>query len=686
MRLSKTERYVPPMMITVLLLASAGPASLAQDGSPPAAATPPAERQLTQDFADDFQQDTRKDYTLDGDVEWQPGRLTLAEGASIRHTIDGSPWALVELNVGNSESKPEDTNGELRIWLHFVSAADCFVSFRHTRTGSQLVTSVAVVDTSEQDGEPVEAVVRDGHVPRLSGLVQVEYRYGLVNVSSGGRRLFAAHIDNGDAIVAGVRLESVDRKTVLSSLSASTYRQQHREYSDEEKAMLAEADKSERKLSGLYDEGKYAEAATIGEHVLDVRRRILGTEHLDYVASSYDLALVYDKLGDRSRAEPLYRETCDIEKRVLGTEHPDYAITLNRLAMLYEALLDYPRAERMYVEALNIRKQVFGTDHAKYATSVNNLALLYEAMGDYSRAEPLCIEALKIRKRVFGTKHPKYGSSLNNLAGLYESLEDFTRAEPLYIESLDIYAQVYGTEHPSYATVLNNLAFLYTRTGDYTRSESLLVRAQDIRKRIFGTEHLQYAGSLDNLAALYDITGRHVQARTLSCEAHRMELAVAAKTIPTLSEAQAARWMTENQPRTGSLLSRLSTEDGDDASAAYQAVWQTKSLASRLRLTRILTTDASPEAWEVFAQLRDARLNLAKLVSATPQPNKAVEYQSDLAAANDRKETAEKQLAELNVATRRVLAVRDANPEQLSAQLPAGVAIVDLARLNSREL
>jgi tetratricopeptide (TPR) repeat protein len=56
-------------------------------------------------------------------------------------------------------------------------------------------------------------------------------------------------------------------------------------------------------------------------------------------------------MGDYAKAEPLLQEALEIRRRVLGSQHPDTAQSSNNLAELYEAMGDYAKAEPLY-EAL----------------------------------------------------------------------------------------------------------------------------------------------------------------------------------------------------------------------------------------------------------------------------------------------------------------------------------------------
>ena len=69
-----------------------------------------------------------------------------------------------------------------------------------------------------------------------------------------------------------------------------------------------------------------------------------------------------------------------------------------------------------------------------------------------------------------------------------------------------------------------------------------------------------------------------------------------------------------------------------------------------------------------------------------PRRSRFARYRAALAAANDRKEALEKELARRNPATRRGISIRDATIEDLLARLPADVAVVDFLRLDDGDV
>ncbi|MEM0927113.1 MAG: CHAT domain-containing protein, partial [Planctomycetota bacterium] len=83
--------------------------------------------------------------------------------------------------------------------------------------------------------------------------------------------------------------------------------------------------------------------------------------------------------------------------------------------------------------------------------------------------------------------------------------------------------------------------------------------------------------------------------------------------------------------------------------------------------------------------MRDTRIKLAGLVSATPSPDKAEALLQNVKETNQQKETLEKTIALVNPATARELAVRDAKIQDLLDRLPEGVGVVDFAQHNDRQ-
>jgi CHAT domain-containing protein/Tfp pilus assembly protein PilF len=300
---------------------------------------------------------------------------------------------------------------------------------------------------------------------------------------------------------------------------------------------LHDARKQLEEALKLVDAGKYDEALPFAERALEIRERLLGTEHPDVAATINRLAGIYIDRGEYVKAEPLYRRALDIREKTLGKDHPSIAYSLNNLAGLFTMQGKYVDAEPLYKRSLDIREKALGQNHPDTATGLVNLAALYDSQGKYEEAEPLHKRALDIREKALGKDHPNTANSLHYLALLYTSQGKYGEAEPLYKRALDIFEKALGKDHPTTSQSINKLAELYYFQGKYVEAEPLYKRALDIREKALGKDHPSISQSLNNLAVLYASQGKYGEAEPLFKRALDIREKALGKDHPTTSQS-----------------------------------------------------------------------------------------------------------------------------------------------------
>ena len=87
----------------------------------------------------------------------------------------------------------------------------------------------------------------------------------------------------------------------------------------------------------LYDEGRYPESEKLYRETLEVRRELLGPEHLETLMSMNNLANSLFEEGHYAESEKLYRDALDIARRVLGSEHRQTVIQMGNLVNVLAA-------------------------------------------------------------------------------------------------------------------------------------------------------------------------------------------------------------------------------------------------------------------------------------------------------------------------------------------------------------
>jgi hypothetical protein len=272
-------------------------------------------------------------------------------------------------------------------------------------------------------------------------------------------------------------------------------------------------------LAVLYrDQSKRTQAELLLAKVLNVQRRILGADRPETLETAHELAQVYDENGKARLAEPLLTETLKARRRALGEDNPDTLLTMGTLGSLYQEQGKYAEAEHLLTKVLSVQRRVRGEDHPETLDTMNSLALLYDNEGKYAQAEPLYSEALGIKRRVLGEEHAETLVTMNNLASLYRSEAKYPQAEPLQIRAYEIQRRVLGEEHSQTLASMNNLAVLYQDEGKYAQAEPLLAKGLEIRRRVHGESDPDTVRGLNNLAVLYAQEGKYVQAEPLMAD------------------------------------------------------------------------------------------------------------------------------------------------------------------------
>ncbi|PQE14359.1 hypothetical protein CJF30_00006939 [Rutstroemia sp. NJR-2017a BBW] len=124
--------------------------------------------------------------------------------------------------------------------------------------------------------------------------------------------------------------------------------------------------------------GKGAEAEEMSLGAMNIRKKILGEEHIDTIASKTIAGLVYRFRGQWDAAEQLAVEVMvqvmEIHKKKLGADHPDALISINNLALTWKKTGRTIQAIRLMEECIESRKRVLRFDHPYTLSSCSALA------------------------------------------------------------------------------------------------------------------------------------------------------------------------------------------------------------------------------------------------------------------------------------------------------------------------
>ena len=278
------------------------------------------------------------------------------------------------------------------------------------------------------------------------------------------------------------------------------------------RAELMMADCYEGLADQANSEGHYDNALKYQNNVVEIRKKILGEEHIDYGDALGSLAWYLDECGDYTEALRLQAVSTNIIKANLGEQHPDYAKSLDNFAWIYSDNGNFTEAIWLTTIALEIQKKTLGEEHPDYAESLNNLALFNSYIGNYADAISIGSTSVDIFKKIGSDDDIYYADALGNLALYYHYVGDYVRAAKFEKIVLKIREKVLGVEHPYYAISLDNLTVYETYIGNYSEAIEYQLKALEIEKKILGEEHPDYATSLGNLAHCYYFVGNYDEA------------------------------------------------------------------------------------------------------------------------------------------------------------------------------
>ena len=160
-------------------------------------------------------------------------------------------------------------------------------------------------------------------------------------------------------------------------------------------------------LADLYSTiGRYDDTYPLQESALATRRRTLGEEHPDTLASINNMGLLLQLQGRLAEAEPYCREALENSRRTLGEEHPNTLTTSNHMGLLLQRQGRLAEAEPLFREALEKSRRTLGEEHPDTLTYILNMSMLLQRQDRLAEAEPYSREAFEKSRRTLGEEHP----------------------------------------------------------------------------------------------------------------------------------------------------------------------------------------------------------------------------------------------------------------------------------------
>lgn len=216
---------------------------------------------------------------------------------------------------------------------------------------------------------------------------------------------------------------------------------------------------------------------------LELRRQLLGPEHVDIASTLDHLATLLALRDDLDGAMPIAREALEMRLRLRGHQHDEVAASLNLLAELLRRRGDLPEATATGREALAILERRDGPEDNLNVAVLNNLGKTSLTLFLYSDAESYLRAAHELALKLQRENHPTIVSTGANLGWLYLEMSRPSDAEPILRATLVEARSVYGEEHPNTTRLEHHLASALHLLGDDAGAEPLARHELAFHKR-----------------------------------------------------------------------------------------------------------------------------------------------------------------------------------------------------------
>ena len=244
----------------------------------------------------------------------------------------------------------------------------------------------------------------------------------------------------------------------------------------------------------LIKEQKLDEALHIIKQAKEICLSAFGEESEPFALVLYNLGKTYYYQGNFLLAESNHSRSKDIRERILGKLHDDYIKSVSRLARVSYDLDNKMEAEQYLLESLSLKEKTTYIDDSEIYKDIELLARLYKEMELLEKARPF-LDRLEVDSLV------QNNIELNKKKKYKEALEPILRAE-------EKCRSAFGEYSPLFAWVMYHKGKTYNYQLDLENAEIYHLRSKNIRTRNPGKYHIDYIKSLQRLSTVYFEMGK----------------------------------------------------------------------------------------------------------------------------------------------------------------------------------
>jgi CHAT domain-containing protein/tetratricopeptide (TPR) repeat protein len=213
---------------------------------------------------------------------------------------------------------------------------------------------------------------------------------------------------------------------------------------------------------------------------------------------------VYFEMGRYALAEENMIKAINTLELTNNTDKKSYVRSIFNLARLYNELGNNKKALNYAWKAERALDKV-SEDYIDYdkAKIKEGLSILYTKMGWYDKAKQKIIEAIDIQKNLLGDNNFELANIYVNLGQIYFELDNIDSVTWCLNKSIAILEKAYTPQQFGYEKVLNHKKYIYYFSKQYDSVAIMAERSVELVENTVGKKHPDYRAALFQLAEAY---------------------------------------------------------------------------------------------------------------------------------------------------------------------------------------
>jgi len=303
----------------------------------------------------------------------------------------------------------------------------------------------------------------------------------------------------------------IDRTTLRPAVAAID-----RQFGDQP---LVAANLRQVLADSYFDLGMYEAALPLQRAALETRRRVLGEEHPDTIASRFAIGELLHNQGNARDAEPYLREALRESRRVNGEDSSQTLLNIAELGAVLDAEGKTAESGRYLREAESKLSRLVRQGKPVPQAVFSELVWVLVQEGKMSDAEQLARKALDRSRRDLGENQPGTLSAMHTLSRILFIEGKFDAAEPLIRDLMERNRRVLGEDHPDTLESMSNMAHLLVNTGKPAEAEPYLRQTLEGTRRSMGDRDMRTLAAIDDLGSFLVDEGKLDEAEPFVREA-----------------------------------------------------------------------------------------------------------------------------------------------------------------------